>query len=402
MLPLACSSAFLETAQMKNRTHIRLVAVVAITILTSAARPQDVQWLQYRSASEAYSVVSDIGLQSLAPVGEKPAGVTLPVFTGSEQVFAKWSTPMVEAGYLWMAVDGRNKLFIDSNGNGHLDDQTAIEAYRSAQDSAYFGPVKVVFQGEDGPVTYHLNIQFYDRPDGKRLYVRTAGWYEGAITLNGQKKQCMLIDYNANGAFDDRSVNFDQCDRIQIGATNAQETRFVGNYIEADGTLYSSEIARDGAYVKFAKAEGVKLGDVRLPESVTEFAAGGENGLFIRKPEKGQCILPIGKYRIEHWTIQRQDDKDAEWKLQGMYFADAGLFDVNEAQAAELSIGEPIACALQADQREPGTYYFRQELKGKLGERIELTRNNARPQPPKVQIKSKDGKYDRTFTFEYG
>jgi hypothetical protein len=277
-----------------------------------------------------------------------------------------------------------------------------MEAYRSAQDSAYFGPVKVVFQGEDGPVTYHLNIQFYDRREGKQLYVRTAGWYEGTITLNGQKKQCMLIDYNANGAFNDRSVNFDQRDHIQIGATNAQETRFVGNYIEVDGTLYSTEIARDGAYVKFAKAEGVKLGDVRLPESVTEFAAGGENGLFIRKPEKGQCTLPVGKYRIEHWTIQRQDDKDAEWKLQGMYFADAGLFDVTEAQAAELSIGEPIVCTLQADQREPGTYYFRQGLRGKLDERIELTRNNARPQPPKVQIKSKDGKYDRTFTFEYG
>jgi hypothetical protein len=398
---------------MKNRTHIRLVAVVAITILASVAPAQEVQWLQYRSASEASSVVRDIGLQSLAPVGEKPAGVTLPEFTGSGQVFAKWSTPMVEAGYLWIAVDGRNKLFIDSNGNGHLDDEIAIEPYRSAQDSAYFGPVKVVFQGEDGPVTYHLNIQLYDRPDGKRLYVRTAGWYEGAITLNGQKKQCMLIDYNANGAFNDRSVNFDQCDRIQIGETDpafaaasaesaAQETRFVGNYIEADGTLYSAEIARDGAYVKFAKAEGVKLGDVRLPESVTEFAAGGENGLFIRKPEKGRCILPIGKYRIEHWTIQRQDDKDAEWKLQGTNFADTGVFDVTEAQAAELSIGEPIVCALQADQREPGTYYFRQELKGKLGERIELTRNNARPQPPKVQIKSKDGKYDRTFSFEYG
>lgn len=387
---------------MKNRTHIRLVAVVAITILASVAPAQEVQWLQYRSASEAYSVVRDIGLQMLTPAQEKPADVMLPVFTGSEQVFAKWSTPMVEAGYLWIAVDGRNKLFIDSNGNGHLDDETAIEPYRSEQDSAYFGPVKVVFQGEDGPVTYHLNIQFYDRREGKQLYVRTAGWYEGTITLNGQKKQFMLIDYNANGAFDDRSVNFDQCDRIQIGGTDAQETRFVGNYIEADGTLYSSEIARDGAYVKFAKAEGVKLGDVRLPESVTEFAAGGENGLFIRKPEKGRCILPVGKYRIEHWTIQRQDDKDAEWKLQGMYFADAGLFDVTEAQAAGLSIGEPIVCALQADQREPGTYYFRQELKGKLGERIELTRNNARPQPPKVQIKSKDGKYDRTFTFEYG
>lgn len=387
---------------MQNKTHIRLIAVVAITILTSLAPAQDVQWLQYRSVSEASSVIRDIGLQMLSPAEEKPAGVKLPAFTGSGQVFAKWSTPMVEAGYLWMAVDSTKKLFIDSNGNGHLDDETGIDPYRSAQDAAYFGPVKVVFQGEDGPVTYHLNIEFYDRRDARRLYVRTAGWYEGTITLNGHKKQCMLIDYNANGAFNDRSVNFDQCDRVRIGDTDSQEARFVGNYIEADGTLYNCEVARDGAYVKFAKAEGVKVGTVRLPESVTELAAGGENGLFIRKPEKGQCTLPVGKYRIEHWTIQRQDDKDAEWKLQGAYFGDAGLFDVNEAQAAELSIGEPIICALQADQREPGNYYFRQELKGKLGERIELTRNNARPQPPKVHIKSKDGEYDRTFTFEYG
>ncbi len=387
---------------MKSENHIWLIGVIAVTILTSAAQPQDVQWLQYRSASEASSVVRDIGLQMLPAASEKPAGVKLPAFTGSEQVFAKWTTPMVAAGYLWIVVDGRNKLFIDSNGNGHLDDESAIEVYRSDQDSAYFGPVKVVFQGQDGPVTYHLNIQLLDRREDKQLHVRTAGWYEGAITIAGQKKQCMLIDYNANGAFNDRSVNFDQCDRIQIGGTDTQETRFVGNYIEADGTLYSSEIARDGACVKFTKAEGVKVGTVRLPESITELAAGGENGLFILKPEKGQCTLPVGKYRIEHWTIQRSDDKDAEWKLQGAYFDDTGLFDVNEAQPAELSIGEPVICTLQASQREPENYYFRQELKGKLGERIELTRNNARPQPPKVRIKSKHGEYDRTFTFEYG
>jgi len=387
---------------MKNKTHIWHIAVIAITIATTLAPAQDVQWLQYRSASEASSVVRDIGLQMLSAAKEKPAGVMLPKFTGSEQDFAKWSTPMVAAGYLWIAVDGRNKLFIDSNGNGHLNDETGLDPYRSDQDSAYFGPVKVVFQSKDGPVTYHLNIQFNDRRDARQLYVRTAGWYEGTITIAGQKKQCMLIDYNANGAFNDRSVNFDQCDRIQIGTAEAQETRFVGNYIETDGTLYSSEIARDGAYVKFAKAEGVKLGNVRLPESVTEFAAGGENGLFILKPENGQCTLPVGKYRIEHWTIERKDDKDAEWKLQGAYFDDTGLFDVNEAQAAELSIGEPVICTLQASQREPENYYFRQELKGKLGERIELTRNNARPQPPKVRIKNKDGDYDRTFTFEYG
>ncbi len=392
---------------MNRKAHIYLAHGI-ILVLTSAVVAQEVQWLRYRSSREASSIVTDMGLQRLELTGEKPTGVNLPKFEGAEPLFVKWSSPMVERGYLWVALDRTQKygsydrLFIDANDNGRLDDETATAAYRSDQYSADFGPAKVVFQGEDGPITYHLNLQFYGRGNRRQLYVRSGGWYEGDIMLAGQKKHCLLIDYNANGAFNDKSINFGECDRIRIGDTDSRETRFAGSYIELDGTLYNLEVARDGACVKLTKSEGVKFGDVRLPQSVTEFAAAGENGLFIRKPENGRCSLPVGKYRIEHWTIQRKDDKDAEWKLQGAYFGGTGLFDVNEVQAAELSVGEPIVCVLQADQREPGYYFFGQQLKGKLGERLELTRNNARPQPPKVRIKNKDGEYDRTFTFEYG
>lgn len=395
---------------MNNKTPIWLIAVFAMIILTSVAPAQDVQWLQYRSSREASSIVTDMGLQGLELTGEKPTDVNLPQFDGEEPLFAKWPTPMVERGYLWIALDRSQKygsydrLFIDANDSGRLDDEAAITAYRSDQYNANFGPVKVTFQGEDGPITYHLNLEFYGRADRRQLYVRSAGWYEGDIMLAEQKKHCLLFDYNANGAFNDKSINFGECDRIRIGeeGKGSLDTCFVGNYVEVGGTLHAVEIARDGACVKLSKAEGVKFGDVRLPESVNEFAAGGENGLFTRKPENSRCSLPVGKYRIERWTIHRKDDKDAEWKLQGMYFGDEGLFDVTEAGAAELSIGEPMVCALQVDQREPGYYYFGQQLKGTLGERLELTRNNARPQPPKVQIKTKDGKYDRTFSFEYG
>ncbi len=267
---------------------------------------------------------------------------------------------------------------------------------------ASFGPVKVTFDSEDGPITYHLNLECYVRSDRRQLYVRSAGWYEGAIMLDGQKKHCMLIDYNANGAFNDKSMSFGECDRIRIGEEDNRDTLFVGNYVEVDGTLHTVEIARDGACIKLAKAQGVKFGAVRLPESVTEFAAGGENGLFTRKPENGLCKLPAGTYRIEHWAIERQDQKGAQWKAEGTLFADKSVFDVTETSEAELSIGEPIVCAVQASQREPGYHYFGQALKGQLGERVALTRNGARPQPPKLRIKTEDGKYDRTFTFEYG
>ena len=160
-------------------------------------------------------------------------------------------------------------------------------------------------------------------------------------------------------------------------------------------------IAQDGAWIKLTKAEDVKFGYIQLPETISEFAAGGKNGLFIRTPGNRRAELPAGKYRVDHWSIERKDEKGSTWKLEGRQFITTVDFDVTEGKKAEISIGEPIICTLQASKRD-STYSFRQSLKGQLGERIELTRNGSRPRAPKLHIKSKDGTYDRTFDFRYG
>ena len=315
---------------------------------------------------------------------------------------------MVESGYLWISLDRTqkqgpwNRLFIDSNGNGHLNDETAITAYRTDQYSAYFGPVKVVFEGEDGPLTYHLNFRFYNYNEQNRhLYVYSGGWYEGTITIAGAKKHCVLIDQNANGTFDDKALEAHKCDRIRIGKKGGRDTRYVGNFIEVDGVLYQPEIARDGAYIKLTKAEDVKFGNIRLPETITEFSAGGENGLFTLKPEKGTGSMPVGRYRVNYWAIEREDERGKKWKLQSNVFSRKGDFEITADKEAELSIGEPIISTLQARKSSSG-YSFSQNLQGRLGERIELTRNGAQPPAPKLHVKDKDGTYDRTFSFEYG
>jgi len=82
------------------------------------------------------------------------------------------------------------------------------------------------------------------------------------------------------------------CDRIRIGKKSVRDSLFVGNYIEIDDVLYRPEIASDGAYIKLSKAEDVKFGNIRLPKTITEFSAGGENGLFTLKPEKGTGSIP--------------------------------------------------------------------------------------------------------------
>ena len=392
---------------MRDKTYILLTVGISLLVLTSAAGAQDEQWLQYHTEREAERIIGDMTRSNLKLTSEKPQSIELPDFKCEEPFFTNWSTPMVESGRLWVALDrtakqGRwDQLYIDSNVNGHLNDEKPVKAYRTDQYYTYFGPVKVVFEGEDGPLTYHLNFRFYQSGDTQRLYVSSGSWYEGDITVAGVKKCCMLIDYNGNGIFNDKSLNSSQCDRIRIGEKGTRDTGYVGNYIEIDDVLYHTEIARDGAYIKLSKAEDIKFGNIRLPDTITEFSAGGENGLFTFKPEKGAGSLPVGKYRVNSWTIARKDEKGRKWELQGRAYTSEGDFEVTADKETELSIGEPIISTLEA-RRSGSGYSFSQNLKGRLGERIALTRNGARPPAPKLHIKNKDGTYDRLFSFEYG
>jgi len=391
---------------MSGKTYIWLTAVIGLLVIASVSVGQEEQWLQYQSSREARSILKDISSYYLKAISETPEGAALPEFKEDKPLFYKWSSPMAKSGYLLIAIDcdkkggPHNLLYIDLNGDGCLKDETAIEAYRTEPQHTSFGPVKVTFEGENGPITYHLNFRLCDH-DERNLLVSSAGWYEGTISVGDAKKHCVLIDYDANGAFNDKSINFSHCDRIKIGEKDSLDTRFVGNYIEIDGALYRLDVARDGACIKLTKAEDVVFGNIRLPETISEFAAGGENGLFILKLKKGAGNLPVGKYRVERWSIERKDEEGSNWKLEGKGFGDRGVFDVNTEKETELAIGEPATSSLAVSEDSSG-YSFNQGLNGQLGERIDLTCNGVRPSAPKLRIKSQDGEYDRTFAFEYG
>lgn len=169
---------------MEDKTYILLIMGIGLLVFASPVGAQDEQWLQYHSSREAQQIVGDMGASTPKVAIERPQGVELPQFNADRQFFAQWPTPMVKGGRLWIALDrmvkqGRwDRLFIDSNEDGHLNDEDAVTAYRADQDYTYFGPVKVVFEVEDGPVTYHLNFRFRNRSEKDReLYVYSGGWY---------------------------------------------------------------------------------------------------------------------------------------------------------------------------------------------------------------------------------
>ncbi len=391
---------------MKKILCLTVITSLAISLFISSAEAQDRQLLLYRSAREASRTIGSESYKRLKMTRERLQDVDLPEFESRDPLFYRWPTPMVKGGSLMIALDRsgtsrvRDRLFIDSDGDGSLKDETAVIAHKTESQHSNFGPTKVVFEGEDGSIPYHLNFRLCDH-GSRYLFIRPGGWYEGTITVGGKEHHCILIDRNVNGIFNDKSMNAEDCDRIQISKDDDEGIHFVGNYLEIEGDLHYLEVARDGEYVKITAAEDVTFGKVKMPKLVTEFAAGGENGLFVRKPEDGVCSLPVGQYHIDHWTTERKDDAGINWKLQGSSFSKSGRFSVNEAEEIELSIGEPVISILTTRDRR-GNRYFSQSLEGKLKESVAITRNGKRPPAPKLHIRSKDGTYNQTYDFRYG
>ena len=396
-------------SQSEAFTHLRFHAstLLLFLLLASVAAAQGEQWLQYRSASEARQIVGDMGYQYRQISSSKPEGLKLPEFKAEKPLFMEMKTPMAASGSVWLAFDKSNangqydRVYIDGNANGDLSDDTAVEPYRRESNMSTFGPLKIVFSSPDGPITYHVNAELRIYPDQTHCLLSSACWYESPITVGGVKKNCMLIDYNVNGVFNDKSLDPAQCDRIRIGEEGGRDTRYVGSFIEVGDKLYRPEIAADGACITLPEATDVSFGTLRVAENITSFGAGGLNGLFTRKPENGIVKLPVGDYRVEHWSIIKTDDKGTRWELAANPGGQPRSFSIVQDQEKELPIGEPIYS--QAEYRQSGSFYsFSQSLEGRHGERVTLTRNGSQPPPPKLRIRSRDGAYDRALSFEYG
>ena len=379
---------------------MKLKLMLAGMLVAGTAWAQSEQWLEYHTSNDGRAY-HQIELTTNAP-----PGVALPKLN-APPYFARWKTPMDPAGGRWLCFDRTRKsgpydrLFIDSTGNGRLDDKKPVSA-RLDSNEAFFPATPVVFKGEDGPITYHLVFRFYQFSDNStELLAASGGWYEGTVNLGGMKKHVTLIDGNVNGTFNDIAPDAYGSDRVQVEGDKTDE-RFLGKMLEVDGKFFNVEVARDGAFIKVQPAQNVALGLVRVPDNISEFIAFGENGYFVRQPTNGEFTLPVGQYRMFHWTISRKDQSGAGWTLSGHNFPDTANFAVAAADTATLDIGEPVKAVLKADEQPNREITFRLSFVGHQQEAIEMLRGNQRPAGPKLTIANATGSVCGTAAFEFG
>ena len=135
---------------MKHKRFIWFGLGIVLFLVVSACWAQQEQWLGYHSMRKAYEVLGNVYWRYLELSSARPEGLQLPSFESEEPFFAKWSSPMAKRGHLWIALDRSSKsaihdrLYIDSNGDGSLADETATVAYQGERQRTYFGPVKVM------------------------------------------------------------------------------------------------------------------------------------------------------------------------------------------------------------------------------------------------------------------
>jgi len=381
----------------------RIFAVLAGVLFfwVGSVASQQVASLQYFSDLAARrDLLSIVGYRSLPVSEQKPQDVQFPEFGSQSPLFSQWASPLVKNGYLPIALDQSrengiyDRMFIDTNNDGLINDETAMTATWSDQNNASFGPVEVTLSNQEKSFKYHLKFEYFSFEDTRQFTAYSDGQYEGVITVGTETKECVLIDYNSNGTFNDKSIDPHQSDRIQIGKNENRyisTLQYCGNFVEVDGLLYQMEIAPDGSSIKLTPGENVSYGTVSLPEDIDELVVFGENGSFSFNPVEKEIQLPIGTYQIEQWVMVRRDEKDDQWKLSGSEFGDGGHFEVSAETEIQLNIGEPITCGLDIFETGLGDYTLTQILKGKLGEKVHLMVNGALPGDLKIVVQDEGG-----------
>ena len=142
-------------------------------------------------------------------------------------------------------------------------------------------------------------------------------------------------------------------------------------------------------------------GLIKIQGDVNAVVCNNKGKPFTIEGVKEPAQLPIGRYYIDSWNLKSIDKDGILWKLEAKDIVNKKTFNVTENAVVKLPIGEPIISILTA-RKGDSEFYFRHYFKGQLGEDIELTKNQSRPDPPKLLIRNEDGSYQESLTFKYG
>ena len=326
------------------------------------------------------------------------------------------------------------RLHFDLNGNGDLTDDRIIVATGRRKDYAThtvlhvrsFPRVQVTLEVDGTKMDYAFFIRSGARgpsmEDIRTVWASfsSAVYREGKLTLAGEPRRVVLLDYNGNGRFDDAfSPNVSEhygttyaniCDRLLIetklssAATERRcelEERYLSRLVEVDGCYYRPKVSSAGDRVTLAPLS-LSIGHVTNPnEQFIALVHSKERVLKIRGGKSTLTALPEGEWSLLSYTINTDGERPS--RIEGQATTECKPVFVRRGRTTVFPFGPPLRPVAKVThlirQNEAGLMLF---LYGTAGESCAPVAAQGRLIEPEMTISTPASRVILHDRFRYG
>ncbi|HUU91846.1 MAG TPA: hypothetical protein VM238_11645 [Phycisphaerae bacterium] len=321
---------------------------------------------------------------------------------------------------IWMAalVGDAPKLYVDTDGDNDLSDETAIAGQVEGNRVKYAIADLPVSGGATVKVRCEATFRNTKGP-AQVLSLRAAGCPAGKATLGGKTYAVAVIDGTFNGHYNDiiqdnpndlssgsadgLAIDLDQDGQFARPSPTgkAWEWTLLCKMVEVGGTYYTVRVAPDGSEIEFQKTEP-KFGTLDMGGPGVDIIAMSEAGFQRVNTADGKARLPAGKYMPVTLTLTQTDDAGATWMLR-QSGGEFRQFEIRPDEALAVKLGPPLLA--KTDVRQSGkTVLIIYALLGQAGEQYSpgAMKDKTMLPPPAVEILDEARKVIYAGKFEYG
>lgn len=322
---------------------------------------------------------------------------------------------------------GFDTMYIDRNRNGDMTDDEPIKFSAPEKDYAtiYTDWVSVVCKqgGKDSTCAnpIQLRMQVYKSNGTLRLYPQRKGSWKGVIESNKGEIECVLVDYDCDGIYGERSAgdssgdyffaDTNACGKVIIypwgshGASLCNVTKIGSRYYEISVPPVGNKLTiapytgpMGKLMVKGEDINGMKAGASQVMVSGNtgsyNFTSGAESGVSV----------PAGEYKVQYCSMNLQA-KDGTGKMFIGFSLDKKV-NVEPDKTAELAIGGKMTMAINPEKTRMGLRPGMSEIINwniTIGDKITLSTfgDQSPQQTPKINFYDKSGKLLHSTTAGY-
>jgi len=359
-----------------------------------------------------------------------------------------------------------NRLLFDLNHNGDLTDDEVIAAKEprgTSLQSNYanyaFPRVDLMIEADGVEMEYAFNFSVYSYGSDSYSYasasLNAAAYRDGEVTLDGEKKRIVLVDYNSNGRFDDGwsidprthysggGVYPKKGDMIFVAPdasitsgyspTTNDSQQYMSKLVNIEGRFHDVKVAPAGDKATLTPSS-IPVGHVTNPNKGYRAVVYSDIGFMkISGDDAGKATLPEGEWKLASYTIDRtgfveekkEKEEEATSLLDTLSAAltqtqrssrarttrisahgtdDYVAVKVRGGETVEFPFGQPYTPKVTLSHGAgSSTASLGMALIGSGGERCSgIYVNGSRPPAPEFTITDPDGKEVQTGKFEYG